>query len=165
MAENTEQAPQGQFGIQRVYVRDMSFESPMSITERENGKPKVDQEINTKVNKINDDLFEVILQLTVTVKVEKEGGETNVAFLAEVHQAGLFTLKDIPEQHHQRLLLAACPNILFPYARESIDGLAVKGGFPPVALPHINFEQLYLEQMARQKAQAEKDGVAPEKLN
>lgn len=165
-AAGQQQAVQGQFGIQRIYMRDMSFESPMSVMERSAGqsKPKIDQEINTKVNKINDEIFEVVLQLTVTVKLPTES-EEKVAFLAEVHQAGLFQLKGIPEAHVQRLLLASCPNILFPYARESVDSMAIKGGFPPVSLPHINFDQLYLEQVARQQAQQQGEAVSPEKLN
>ena len=170
MTDNKEQgaaeqtAQQGQFGIQRIYVRDMSFESPISLTERNQEKPKIDQEINTKVNKLNDDLYEVVLQLTITVKLG-DAEDAKTAFLAEVHQAGLFLVKDIPEQHVQRLVLATCPNILFPYARESIDSMAVKGGFPPVSLPHINFDQLYIEQMARKQAEAEASGVTPEKMN
>ena len=171
MAENPEQAQQnqaqGQFSIQRVYARDVSFESPLPVQERAQSKPKINQEINTKVNKISDEVFEVILQLTVTVSLEsaEEGEEDKVAFLAEVHQAGLFQVKGIPEQHLQRLLLATCPNILFPYARETIDSLAVRGGFPPVSLPHINFDQLFMEQVARQKAQQEGAATSPEKMN
>ena len=168
MTEQTEQAnnePQGQFAIQRIFVRDMSFESPLAVTDRSQAQPKINQDINTKVNKVNDELYEVILQVTVTVKLNAEGEEEKTAFLAEVHQAGIFQVKGIPDAHLQRLLLASCPNILFPYARESIDTMAVKGGFPPVSLPHINFDQLFLESVARQQAQKEGEAVDPEKLN
>ena len=105
MTEETKteaKAAQGQFGVQRVFVRDMSFESPLNLTERNEAKPKIDQEINTKVNKLNDTLYEVVLQLTVTVKLG-DTEEAKVAVIAEVHQAGLFQIKDIPEQHLQRL--------------------------------------------------------------
>ncbi len=163
---NQNQTPQGQFSIQRVFVRDVSYESPLAVTERSQAQPKIDQQINTKVNKINDELYEVTLQVTVTVKLKaEEGEEDKVAFLAEVHQAGVFQVKGIPEQHMQRLLLASCPTILFPYARETIDSLAIKGAFPPISLPHINFDQLYLEQVARQKAQQEAEAASPEQIN
>ena len=161
-AQNTDKPEQGQFAIQRVYARDMSFESPLSVTERSNSKPKISQEINTKVNKISDELYEVVLQITATVKVSV-AEEEKVAFLAEIHQAGLFQIKGINDANLQRVLLASCPNILFPYAREAIDNMAVRGGFPPVSLPHINFDQLFLETVARQKAQAQ--GESAESLN
>ena len=163
---NQKQAAQGQFSIQRIFVRDVSFESPLAVTDRSQAQPKIDQQINTKVNKINDELYEVTLQVTVTVKLSgEEGEEDKVAFLAEVHQAGVFQVKGIPEQHLQRLLLASCPTILFPYARETIDTLAIKGAFPPISLPHINFDQLFVEQMARQQAQKEAQAASPEQIN
>ena len=167
MTEETakaEQPAKGQFAIQRVYVRDMSFESPLALNERSQSKPKINQEINTKVNSVGNDLFEVVLQLTVTVKLSDEE-DAKTAFLAEVHQAGLFLLKDIPEEHRARLLFASCPNILFPYARETVDSMATKGGFPAVSLPPLNFDQLYLESVARQKAQQEANQASPEQIN
>ncbi|VUD59583.1 Protein-export protein SecB [Thalassocella blandensis] len=147
--ETQQQAQQGHFSLQRIYVKDISFESPMAINQRSPAQPSVQQDLNTQVNKIGDEHFEVVLQLTITVKQEDK-----VAFLVEVHQAGLFQIKGLEGPQLQHLLSTMCPNILFPYAREAIDSMATRGGFPPLMLPPINFEGVYAQAMAEAKNRA-----------
>lgn len=141
--ENNPQAPQGKFALQRIYVKDLSFESPMPIHQRPQAKPAVSQDLQTKVTKIAENQYEVVLNLTITVKQEDK-----VAFLAEVQQAGLFMISGLPEPQLQHLLSTQCATILFPYAREAIDNLAIRGGFPPLQLPPINFDAMYAKAMA-----------------
>ena len=143
----------GQFGLQRIYVKDMSFESPMPITNRMQAQPSVQQDLNTQINKLGDDYYEVVLQLTITVKQEDK-----VAFLAEVHQAGIFHIVGVEGGRLQHLLSSMCPNILFPYAREAIDNMAVRGGFPPLLLPPINFDSVYAKAIADAQAGSEDAG-------
>lgn len=139
-----------QFAVQRIYVKDMSFETPMAINARSQAKPAVSQDLHTKVDKIADNHFEVVLNLTVTVKQED-----NVAFLCEVHQAGLFLLSGLDDANMQHMLSSACPSILFPYAREAIDNMAIRGGFPPLMLPPINFDAVYAKAMSEAQARAQ----------
>lgn len=141
---------QAQFGVQRIYVKDMSFETPMAINARSQAKPAVSQDLHTKVDKIAENQFEVVLNLTVTVKQEDK-----VAFLCEVHQAGLFHLAGLDDANTQHTLSSTCPSILFPYAREAIDNMASRGGFPPLMLPPINFDAVYAQAMSEAKARAE----------
>lgn len=143
------------FATKRIYLKDMSYEAPLgheAFAPRQ-GQPKISQDLNTQVDRIADDLYEVVLKLTVTLKL----ADDKTLFLAEVHQAGIFEIKGVPAQQLQPILTAACPQILFPYIREAIDTLAVRGGFPPLYLPHINFDALYAQAVAeaRAKSQAE----------
>lgn len=154
--EAQQQAQNGQFSLQRIYVKDLSFESPMPINQRLQTQPSVQQDLNTQVGKVGDDHYEVVLQLTITVKQEDK-----VAFLVEVHQAGLFFVKGIEGPQLQHLLSTMCPSILFPYARETIDNLATRGGFPPLMLPPVNFDTVYAQAMAEAQKRAEA-GEAPE---
>lgn len=143
-----------QFSMQRIYLKDLSFETPMGIEAlRKTWKPHVNQELNTKATKAGDDLYEVVLTLTVTVKLEDEN-----AFLIEVHQAGLFTVKGLEGQQMAHVLNSVCPNILFPYAREVIDSTLTKGSFPALMLPPINFDALFAQAMAQAKQKAEEEG-------
>ena len=133
------EAPQAQFALQRIYIKDVSFEapnSPASFTKA--WKPEVKLDLNTTGRKIDEQHYEVAVKVTITAKNE---GET--AFLVELVQCGLFTAVNIPEQQLAPMLGAMCPNILFPYLRENIDNLVVKGGFPALMLAPINFEALY----------------------
>ncbi|MDC0403787.1 protein-export chaperone SecB [Porticoccaceae bacterium] len=148
-----EQKPEVQFALQRVYLKDLSFESPQGVKAfTTQAKPKVNQELNTKTAKIEDNLYEVALRLTVTVA---DGEET--LYLVEVEQAGLFAVSGLEDQQLAQVLNTACPNILFPYAREAIDNTLTKATFPPLLLPPINFDALFATavQQAQQKAQAE----------
>ena len=154
--------PEGpQFQVQRIYLKDASFESPRSPTVFQGQwQPKVNFDIKTKNSKIQDDVFEVVLVLTVEATVEEEPG-----FIVEVHQAGVFAAKGISDVELEQLLSTVCPSILFPYAREAIDSLVVKGSFPALMLAPINFDALYTQQ--KQAAQAEADGEtsAPQVTN
>jgi preprotein translocase subunit SecB len=145
-----EQAAGPQFALQRIYLKDSSFESPRSPAVFQNQwSPKINFDIKTRSNKIQDGVFEVVLVLTAEAQVED-----NTAFLVEVHQAGIFTAKEFADEQLEQLLATVCPNILFPYAREAIDGLVTKGSFPALMLAPINFEALYAQQKQANAAQA-----------
>ncbi len=142
------------FVTKRIYVKDLSFESPLGFAafSNNNANPKVSQDLNTQVDRVGDDLYEVVLKLTVSLKLSEE----KTAFLIEVHQAGVFEVKNVPPQQLQPLLTATCPQILFPYVRETVDTLAVKGGFSPLYLPHINFDALYAQAVAEARNRSQK---------
>jgi|TARA_B110000908_G_scaffold23735_1_gene27082 preprotein translocase subunit SecB len=146
MADNEE--VQQQFGVQRIFVKDASFESPMGLAVfGRPWQPKVNVDMNTKSEKVSDDSFEVVLTVTVTANLEEEA-----ALLIEVQQAGVFLIKGLEQENLRQALGIMAPSLLFPYLRETIDSLAVKGGFPPISLQPINFEALY-RQAAQQAAQ------------
>ena len=160
MAENDQNTPEAvagseqpagpQFALQRIYLKDSSFESPRSPAVFQNQwAPKINFDIKTRSSKIQDGVFEVVLVLTAEAQVEE-----NTAFLVEVHQAGIFTAKDFEDEQLEQLLATVCPNILFPYAREAIDGLVIKGSFPALMLAPINFEALYAQQKQANAAEA-----------
>ena len=162
---NTEQAiptgegtpPTGpQFAMQRIYLKDSSFESPRAPKVfQSQWQPKINFDIKTRSNKVQDDVYEVVLSLTAEAQLEDE-----VAFLAEVHQAGIFTMKDFEEEQLEQIIGVVCPNILFPYGREAIDALIVKGSFPALMLSPINFEALY-QQKKQQEAEQGTAAEAP----
>ena len=141
---------QAQFVMQRIYNKDLSFESPATPNIfKKAWQPKVNVELNTRSNPIDEQgNFEVILSVTLTAKVDDE-----TAFLVEVQQAGIFFIQGFTEDQLRRLLGTAAPNILFPYARENIDSLVVKGGFPPIMLAPVNFDALFDQAMQQQAAQ------------
>ena len=151
--------PQGpQFALQRIYLKDSSFESPRSpVVFQGQWSPKINFDIKTRSSKVQDDIYEVILVLTAEAQMEEQA-----AFLVEVHQAGLFLCKDFDEAQLEQLLATMCPNILFPYAREAIDGLVIKGSFPALMLSPINFDALYAQQKQAQEQQVAEGGAADE---
>ena len=153
MTEENNQAPVGDgphFGIVRVYLKDVSFETPNSPEVfRQDFKPDVNLQLNTSVNRLDGDLFEVVLNVTVTSKQEDKTG-----FLVEVQQAGIFELKGYDEAQQGSVLGAYCPNTLYPFAREAISDLVVKGGFPQLLLSPINFDALYAQKMHQMEAPA-----------
>ncbi|MDN3648612.1 protein-export chaperone SecB [Reinekea marina] len=135
---------QPQFGIQRLYLKDLSFESPNSpAIFRKEWKPQVKLDLNTSTSVLDEGVFEVVLTLTVSAKLEEE-----TAFLCEVQQAGIFTLSGFPEETRDQMLGAYCPNILFPYAREAIDAQVIKGSFPALMLAPVNFDALFAQNKA-----------------
>ena len=148
---------QAQFSIQRIYVKDISFESPQGAAAfQKQWKPKVSQDMNTKTNKIDDGLYEVALRATITMA----DGEDTI-YLIEVEQAGLFTIKGFADQQLPQVINASCPSILFPYLRETIDNIVTKGGFPALMLPPINFDALFASavQQAAEQAQSDQDNT------
>lgn len=144
-------ADQAQFTIQKIYVKDVSFEVPNSPhVFNEQGQPNLELNLNQKVARIAEGLFEVALGITLTCKVEDK-----TIYLAEVEQAGLFGLTGFDERTLDMMLGTYCPNVLFPYVRQTISELVVQGGFPPFYLQPINFEGLYAEGLRRRAEQAQ----------
>lgn len=144
----TEQA-KPQFAIQRIYTRDSSFEAPNSPDIfREEWKPQVKLDLNTKTRALNENVYEIVLVVTVEAKLGEK-----TAFLAEIHQAGVFTVAGFPDETRDQMLGAYCPSVLFPYAREAVDTAVTKGSFPALMLAPVNFDALYLQN--KQKKQGE----------
>jgi preprotein translocase subunit SecB len=149
MAKDTKQqeTAKPEFSIQRLYVKDSSFEAPRAPKVfRTKWQPEVNVDLNIETNHLEDDIHEVVLKVTATAKLENE-----TAFLVEVKQAGIFTIKDFDNAQFQAMLGSFCPSILFPYAREAISDLTMRGGFPPLYLAPINFEALYQQQLEKGK--------------
>lgn len=137
-----------QFVIQRIYLKDVSFEAPNSpAVFTEEWKPETDLDLNTGVNVLAGSNYEVELSLTITVK-----SADKTAFLVEVKQAGVFFINGYSQEQLNHLLAAYCPNTLFPYAREVIAGLVSKGSFPEMHLSPINFDSLYAKRLQEQAA-------------
>ena len=138
-----------QFAIQKIYLKDVSFESPNSpqaFTDSE-WKPQINVQINSSHQAITDDTYEVLLSVTVTAKHNEK-----IAFLAEVKQAGVFSISGFPQENLAGMLGAYCPETLFPFAREAVSELISKGGFPQLLLAPVNFNALYSQQMQQQSA-------------
>ena len=166
MAEEQKAAPEGavqqqQFQIQRIYTKDISFETPNSpkIFSKE-WKPDVKLDLDTRSNKLDENVFEVVLAITATATVD---GET--AFLCEVQQAGIFAIGQMPEANIAHMIGSYCPNVLFPYARETIASLVNKGTFPPLNLAPVNFDAIFAAYVKKRKQQADAEKEAAPKLD
>ncbi len=147
-------ANQAQLRIERLYLKDASFESPGSPTIfREKWQPETQVDINTTVNNLGDSRHEVVLAVTVTS--QRDGDR--VAFVAEVHYAGIFVIEGVDAAQLHQVVGISCPGTLFPYVRETLDSMIVRGGFPAIHLAPVNFEVLYAKamQQAAQQQQAE----------
>ena len=145
MAKEEEQ----KFEIQKIYIKDISFETPNSpkiFTAKWN--PKTDVHIQTENTKLDENIYEVCIAITITATQEK-----TTAFLVEVKQAGIFLVQNFQEDQHGQLLGSYCPNILFPFAREVIAELIAKGGFPQLLLNPVNFDALYQQSQNALKEQ------------
>jgi len=147
----TDEQSQHQFSIQKIYIKDLSFETPNSpeVFTKE-WSPDVSVELDTKGNEVAKDVHEIVLGVTVTVKMGDQ-----VAYLAEVYQAGIFTIKGFSNNEKSVMLGSYCPNVLFPFAREVISDLVTKGGFPQLLLAPVNFDALYQQHLNRLKEQAQ----------
>lgn len=133
-----------EFGIQRIYLKDLSFEAPLAPQIfLQKWEPAVDLQLNTKATKLEDAIHEVVLEATVTVTTEQK-----TAFLVEVKQAGIFFLKDFPASELDAVLGSVCPSILFPYLREVVSDVVTRGSFPQLILAPVNFDALYAQQKA-----------------
>ena len=153
-----QEQPQQQFVLQRIYSKDISFESPATPNVfTKQWQPKINVDLSTRSNAIDENgNHEVVLSITLTAKVDDE-----TAFLCEVQQAGVFLITGFDQGTLRQVLGTAAPNVLFPYARENIDALVVKGGFPPVMLAPVNFDALYQQALAQAETQsAEGEGGA-----
>ncbi|HRE16585.1 MAG TPA: protein-export chaperone SecB [Rhodocyclaceae bacterium] len=138
------------FGIEKVYVKDLSLEvpnAPQIFLDRD--APEVNVQLNTQGTAIGEGVFDVVLTVTVTAKI----GDKTV-FLVEVGQAGVFRIVNIPEEQMEPLIAVACPNILFPYAREAVSDAITRAGFQPIVLQPVNFEAMYVQRLEEQAAAA-----------
>ena len=147
----TQTSDQPIFSVEKLYVRDLSIEvpnAPQCFLERET--PNIDVQLATAATRLDEGFFDVTLTVTVTAKI----GQDKTLFLIEAAQAGIFQIRNVPDEEIEPVLAIACPNILFPYARETVSDLVTRAGFQPVLLAPVNFETLYrqrLEQQAQQQ--------------
>jgi len=148
-----------QFVIQKIYLKDASFESPNSPQAFTEGDwtPQINVQINSSNQQLTQDVFEVVLDITVTAKHDEK-----TAFLVEIKQAGIFTISGFPQENMGGMIGAFCPETLFPYAREVISEMVSKGGFPQLLLAPVNFNALYTQQMQQQAAGAEAESASKE---
>ena len=155
MSEHEQSSTERQFSVQRVYVKDVSFEAPNAPEIfRGEWKPAHELNLNTQINPLAENVYEVVLAVTVSTKVEEK-----TAFIVEVHQAGIFTMGGFSDAELGPMLGAYCPNLLFPYAREAITDLVTRGSFPQLVLQHVSFDALYAQH--QQQAQAEAEAARP----
>lgn len=146
-----DQNEQPVFGIEKLYVKDLSVEVPNAPEIfLEQDAPQVEIQLNTSGRGIGDNVFEVVLTVTVTAKMEEK-----TVFLVEVGQAGVFRIMNVPDEQIEPLLAVACPNILFPYARETVSDAVTRAGFAPIVLQPVNFESMFMQRMQEAAASAE----------
>ncbi len=154
-----QQVPQAGFAIQKIYLKDISFETPSGLEAFTKAwKPNVQQDLNIQVTPLEEGLFEVLLLLTITARIDNK-----VVFLVEVKQGGLFVINGLDGIQLSHAINTLCPQILFPYARETIDSLLTRGGFPPLMLAPINFDAVFAQAVmqAQQQAEANTAPAAP----
>ena len=146
-----------QFAIQKLYVKDASFESPNSPQSFSFAKwdPKIDLNLSNKHAHLDGDLYEAELSITVTVNHEDK-----VAFLVEVHQAGIFLIQGFDDDEKNYLIGSQCMTVLFPYVREVISDMSVRGGFPPLVMSPVNFDALYQQHLQKKQAQQDDSETA-----
>jgi preprotein translocase subunit SecB len=141
--------PGQQFAIQKIYLKDCSFEAPGAPDVfRQPWNPKVGVELDVRQKELGDNHYEVVVQVTVTAKADDK-----TLYLCEVQQAGVFAISGVEPAMLKTLLGSYCPATLFPYAREAVTALTGKGGFPPMTLAPVNFDVLYAQQQARRQQQ------------
>lgn len=160
MNTQTNGAAPPQFAIVKLYLKDVSFESPLApeVFTRNNLQPaiEVQMHVETKAVAAEQGFYEVVLAVTVTAKSENQ-----TLFLAEVQEAGVFHLSGLSADDLPKALEIACPNVLLPYAREAVSDLIGKGGFPPLMLQPMNFETLYQRKRETAATQAAAASAAP----
>lgn len=152
--QSNSDAQSAEFAIQRIYVKDLSLEVPDSPNIfLEKWEPHLNLDLGTQTKLLSEDVHEVVLSLTVTVKLKEK-----TAFLVEVKQAGIFSLIGFNEEQLSPMLGSFCPNILYPYAREAVTDASVRAGFPQLYLTPVNFDALYQqhEKERSEKAVADK---------
>ncbi len=137
------------FSIEKIYLKDLSLEipnAPQIFLERES--PQIDVQLHTKGGAVDEGVFETVLTVTITAKLNDK-----TMFLVEATQAGIFQIRNVAQEEIDPILGIACPNILFPYVREVVSDAVTRAGFPPVLLNPMNFEALYQQQQQAQQAQ------------
>ncbi len=151
----TEQATDQQniaiFRMERMYIKDFSFESPNApkVFLAKNQQPKVDFNLRLKNQKLDDDNFEV--SIAITAKILDQNDSDSVMFIIEVEHAAIFLMKNIPAEHHARVLAVDCPLMLFPFTRQLVCQASIDGGFRPFLMEPINFIALYENAQRQQK--------------
>lgn len=151
VAAQAEESQQPGFAIEKIYVKDMSLEipnAPQVFIQRET--PQIGIELSSGTTMLEEGVFEVTITVTVTSKIEDK-----IVFLIEVKQAGIFQIRNVPAENLELIASVTCPNILFPYARETVSDISVRAGFPAVLLNPINFEALYAQQKQAEQANGE----------
>lgn len=152
-----QQVPQAGFAIQKIYLKDISFETPSGLDAFTKAwTPNVQQDLNIQVTPLEQGLFEVLLLLTITARIDNK-----VVFLVEVKQGGLFVINGLDGIQLSHAINTLCPQILFPYARETIDSLLTRGGFPPLMLAPINFDAVFAQAVMQAQQQAEAAAQSP----
>ncbi len=149
MSEQNNQvnANETQFMVQRVYIKDLSYETPNTpAVFQQQWEPELNLDLNTSHTQLEPGVYEVVLSITATVVNQKA-----TAFLVEVKQAGIFTIQNAPANQLDHLINSFCPNILFPYAREAITSQVIHGSFPQLVLAPINFDALYMQKLAEKQ--------------
>jgi preprotein translocase subunit SecB len=151
------ESPQPTFAIEKIYLKDLSVEVPNApevFLERE--VPTVDVNVGSSARAVQDGLFEVVLTVTITAKIKDKA-----LFLVEAAQAGVFQIRNVPQQDVGPLLGIACPNTLFPYVRETISAVTSRAGFTPVVLAPMTFEGIYQQQMQQMQQAQPQPGAKP----
>lgn len=157
--QNTENQPQ--FALQRIYTKDISFESPGAPNIfQEQWQPKVSMDLNSSHTRLTENQYEVVVSMTITTKLEEK-----VAYIVEVQQAGVVMIKNIEGAQLGHMLGAYCPNLLFPYARETIDSLVTRGSFPALMLAPVNFDVIYQQALQRKQQEAEGGAIKEEQAH
>lgn len=150
MSEQAASQQPPMFNLEKLYVKDISLEiphAPAIFLERE--APQIDLQLSSQATPVGEGVFEVVVMVTVTAKLKEQD---KVMFLIEAKQAGVFQIRNLPEQELEPVLAVVCPNMLYPYLREVVSDVSVRAGFTPMLLNPINFEVLYHQQ--KQQAQA-----------
>jgi len=152
MADQDQSTPEKHIAIQKIYVKDFSFESPHTpqVFTRQDWAPKTNLNLRSTHTTGQEDSHEVVLTVTIEAKEDEQ-----TFFLVELQQAGLFHIAGYGEDEFKAIVGSYCPNILFPYARESVANIIAKGGFPEFLLQPINFDALYAQGLAQAQAQAQ----------
>ena len=145
------------FSIEKIYVKDLSLEvpnAPQIFLERE--APQIDVQLNTTSGVVSEGVYETVLTVTITAKLQEK-----TMFLVEAVQAGIFQIRNVPSQEIDPVLGIACPNILFPYLREVVSDVVTRAGFPPVLLNPVNFEAIYQQQLQQKQQEVAAAPPAP----
>ncbi|MDQ5880109.1 MAG: preprotein translocase subunit SecB [Pseudomonadota bacterium] len=154
----SEQQEAPSFSIEKLYLKDLSVEVPNApAIFLEPDSPQVEIQLQTNAQALGDGAYEVTLTVTVTARIEDK-----TVFLVEVGQAGIFRIQNVPDENLEPLIAVACPNILFPYAREVVSDAVTRAGFSPVVLQPVNFEGMYMARM--QEAQAQAAAASPHEV-
>lgn len=156
-AAESQAQPQGaSFTVEKLYVKDLSFEAPNAPQVfNEQGQPDLQMKLNQKVQRLAENAYEVSLGITLTCNINEHN-----AYLAEVVQAGVFGLGGFDDQTLDAMLGIQCPNLLYPYAAAAIGQLVTTGGFPPFPMQPLNFEALYAESLRQRAAQGQGSALA-----